>query len=161
MPSFDIVSEIDKHELSNAIDQANKEVGTRFDFKGSKSNFVLSGSEITMNTESDFQLDQMFAMLLGKLAKRGIELKSLERKDADIQMKTAKQVVLVKEGIDASVARIIIKKIKDSKLKVKCVNQGDSVRVTGKKRNDLQEIIGFLRQEDSIEVALQFNNFRD
>ena len=86
MPSFDIVSEIDKHELSNAIDQANKEVGTRFDFKGSKSNFVLSGSEITMNTESDFQLDQMFAMLLGKLAKRGIELKSLERKDADIQM---------------------------------------------------------------------------
>lgn len=163
MPSFDIVSEVDKHELNNAVDQANKEVSTRFDFKGTNSEFILDEKTLTikMHTESEFQLEQMYDMLTGKLSKRGIDTRAIERQKADVQMKTAKQDILVHQGIDAPLAKQITKAIKDSKLKVQASIQGDTVRVTGKKRDDLQETIAFLRGMDELERPLQFNNFRD
>lgn len=161
MPSFDIVSEIDKHELQNAIDQANKEVTTRYDFKGTESIFELNGSTITMKTESDFQLNQMYDMLVQKANRRGIDVKCMDASDPDVQLKTAKQVVEMREGIDAPLAKKIIKSIKDSKLKVQAANQGDSVRVTGKKRDDLQQVMQMLRGIEDLDLPLQFNNFRD
>lgn len=161
MPSFDIVSELDKHELTNAIDQANKEVTTRYDFKGTDSVFEVNGTTVTMKTESEFQLNQMYNILVEKANRRGIDIKCMEVKDPDIQLKTAKQVVDMKEGIDAALAKKIIKKIKDSKIKVQAANQGDSIRVTGKKRDDLQEVMQMLRRQEDIEQPLQFNNFRD
>jgi len=161
MPSFDIVSEIDKHELQNAVDQANKEVTTRYDFKGTESIFELNGSTITMKTESDFQLNQMYDMLVQKANRRGIDVKCMDASDPDVQLKTAKQVVEMREGIDAPLAKKIIKSIKDSKLKVQAANQGDSVRVTGKKRDDLQQVMQMLRGIEDLDLPLQFNNFRD
>ncbi|UQB42529.1 YajQ family cyclic di-GMP-binding protein [Thiomicrospira microaerophila] len=161
MPSFDIVSEVDKHELTNAVDQANKEVTTRFDFKGTDSYFELKELEIKMNTESEFQLDQMYNVLTSKLSKRGIDLRAIELKEPDVQLKTAKQSVIVHQGLDAPVAKKIIKLLKDAKLKVQAQIQGDSVRVTGKKRDDLQEAIALLKAQEDFERPLQFNNFRD
>ncbi|WP_127471414.1 YajQ family cyclic di-GMP-binding protein [Thiomicrorhabdus aquaedulcis] len=161
MPTFDIVSELDKHELTNAIDQANKEVVTRFDFKGSNSSFELKDTTVTLKTQSDFQLDQMYDILVQKANRRGIDVKCMERKDPDIQLKTAKQDIEMKEGLDAPLAKKIIKAIKDSKIKVQAANQGDSIRVTGKKRDDLQEVMQLLRGLDDLELPLQFNNFRD
>ncbi len=161
MPSFDIVSELDKHELTNAIDQANKEVTTRYDFKGTDSSYVLKDTTVTMHTQSDFQLDQMFDILVQKANRRGIDVKCMERKDADIQLKTAKQEVEMKEGLDAAMIKKVIKAIKDAKLKVQTAGQGDSVRVTGKKRDDLQDAMQMLRGIEDLELPLQFNNFRD
>ncbi|MDX1352117.1 MAG: YajQ family cyclic di-GMP-binding protein [Thiomicrorhabdus sp.] len=161
MPSFDIVSELDKHELQNALDQANKEVTTRYDFKGTDSSFDLKGTTVTMSTQSDFQLDQMFDILVQKANRRGIDVKCMDVKDPDIQLKTAKQVIEMKEGLDAPLAKKIIKAIKDSKLKVQAANQGDSVRVTGKKRDDLQQVMQLLKGMEDLEMPLQFNNFRD
>lgn len=163
MPSFDIVSEVDKHELSNAVDQANKEVTSRFDFKGTDSSFSLDDKEmlIKLQTESEFQLDQMYDILTAKLVKRGIDTRAIERKDPDIQLKTAKQTIIVHQGLDATIAKKITKAIKDQKMKVQAAIQGETVRVTGKKRDDLQEAIAMLRQLDDLERPLQFNNFRD
>lgn len=161
MPSFDVISEVDKHELTNAIDQANKEVTTRFDFKGTDSHFELKELEIKMHTESEFQLDQMYTVLTSKLSKRGIDLRAIELKEPDLQLKTAKQTILVHQGLDTPVAKKIIKILKDAKLKVQAQIQGDSVRVTGKKRDDLQEAIALLKSQDEFERPLQFNNFRD
>ncbi len=161
MPSFDIVSEIDNHELQNAADQANKEVTTRFDFKGTNSSFELSGEEIKMQTESEFQLDQMYDMLTGKMTKRGIDIRCLERGDMDLQLKTAKQSITVKQGLESADAKKIVKLIKDEKLKVQASIQGDSVRVTGKKRDDLQTAMALLKEKDPVGLPLQFNNFRD
>lgn len=161
MPSFDIVSELDKHELQNALDQANKEVTTRYDFKGTDSSFELKDTVVTMKTQSDFQLEQMFDILVQKANRRGIDVKCMERKDADIQLKTAKQVIEMREGLDAPLAKKIIKAIKDSKLKVQSSNQGDSIRVTGKKRDDLQQVMQLLKGMEDLELPLQFNNFRD
>lgn len=161
MPSFDIVSEIDKHELQNAVDQANKEVTTRYDFKGTDSSFEIKDNAITMKTESDFQLNQMYDMLLQKANRRGIDIKCMKVNDPDVQLKSAKQVVEMREGIEAPLAKKIIKAIKDSKLKVQAANQGDSVRVTGKKRDDLQQVMQLLRGMEDIDMPLQFNNFRD
>lgn len=161
MPSFDIVSELDKHELKNAIDQANKEVTTRYDFKGTDSVFELKGTTVTMKTQSDFQLDQMFDVLVQKANRRGIDIKCMERKDADVQLKTAKQDVEMKEGLDAPLAKKIIKAIKDSKLKVQSAIQGETVRITGKKRDDLQDVMQLLKGIEDLELPLQFNNFRD
>ncbi len=120
MPSFDIVSEVDKHELSNAVDQANKEVTSRFDFKGTDSSFSLDDKEmlIKLQTESEFQLDQMYDILTAKLVKRGIDTRAIERKDPDIQLKTAKQTIIVHQGLDATIAKKITKAIKDQKMKV-------------------------------------------
>ncbi len=161
MPSFDIVSELDKHELTNAIDQANKEVTTRYDFKGTDSCFELKDTTVTMITASDFQLNQMFDILVQKANRRGIDVKCMEQKDPDIQLKTAKQVIEMKEGLDAPLSKKIIKAIKDGKFKVQAANQGDSIRVTGKKRDDLQQVMQMLRGMDELELPLQFNNFRD
>lgn len=161
MPSFDIVSELDKHELTNAIDQANKEVTTRYDFKGTDSNYELKDTTVTMNTQSDFQLTQMFDILVQKANRRGIDVKCMETKDPDVQLKTAKQVVEMKEGLDAPLSKKIIKAIKDGKFKVQAAAQGDSIRVTGKKRDDLQQVMQMLRGMEELELPLQFNNFRD
>ena len=160
MPSFDVVSEVNHHELSNAVDQANREVTTRFDFKGSGSNFELAGNLITMNTQSEFQLQQMYDILCNKLVKRGVDIACLELGDPTIQLKTATQVVTVREGIDAAEAKKMIKLIKDRKMKVQAAIQGDQLRVTGKKRDDLQEVIALLK-EGSFAMPLQFKNFRD
>lgn len=161
MPSFDIVSELDKHELQNALDQANKEVTTRYDFKGTGSSFELNGNTVTLQTESDFQLNQMYDILVQKANRRGIDVKCMDVKDPDVQLKSAKQVIEMKEGLDAPLAKKIIKAIKDSKLKVQAANQGDSIRVTGKKRDDLQQTMQLLRAMEELEMPLQFNNFRD
>ncbi len=160
MPSFDIVSEVDHHELANAVDQANREVSTRFDFKGTDSSFEVEGSVITLKTESEFQLEQMLDMLYSKLAKRGIDLEAIEAGEPVIQAKTATRQVTLREGIDTPLAKKIVKHIKASKLKVQAAIQGDQVRVTGKKRDDLQQAIALLKEED-FELPLQFNNFRD
>ena len=161
MPSFDAVSEIDKHELSNAVDQANKEVTGRFDFKGTDSKFELNGNTISVSSESEFQLDQMYDILTNKLTKRGIDILCLERNDADIQLKTARQTIAVREGLETGLSKKIVKIIKDSKMKVQAAIQGDSVRVTGKKRDDLQQVMNLLRNADSLDMPLQFKNFRD
>ena len=160
MPSFDVVSEIDHHEVANAVDQANREVTTRFDFKGTDSSFTLTDNTIALKTESDFQLDQMLDILYAKLSKRGVDLASAETDDAVIMAKTATRNVTIREGIDTELAKKIVKHVKGSKLKVQASIQGDQVRMTGKKRDDLQAAIALLKEGD-FELPLQFKNFRD
>lgn len=160
MPSFDVVSEVNQHELSNGIDQAVREVTTRFDFKGSGSNFELADNVITMNTESDFQLSQMYDILCNKLVKRGIDIACLEKGEPVIQARTATQTVKVNEGIDTLTARNLVKLIKQGKTKVQAAIQGEQLRVTGKKRDDLQAVIALLK-ESKTDLPLQFKNFRD
>ena len=160
MPSFDVVSEVNHHELTNAVDQANREVSTRFDFKGTGSNFVLNENQVTMNTESEFQLQQMYDMLCSKLVKCGIDIACLEMGEPVVQMKTATQVITVREGIETPDAKKMVKAIKDRKMKVQAAIQGDQLRVTGKKRDDLQAVIALLKEGD-YGLPLQFKNFRD
>jgi uncharacterized protein YajQ (UPF0234 family) len=161
MPSFDIVSEINHHELTNAIDQANKEIGTRYDFKGANARFEsLSDGGLMMHAETKFQLQQMFPVLLSKMTKRGLDVDCLSTGDVVEQAKTAKQPVTIQEGIDKETAKKIVKLIKDSKMKVQAAIQGEQVRVTGKKRDDLQEAIQLLKTAE-VGIPLQFNNFRD
>jgi uncharacterized protein YajQ (UPF0234 family) len=139
MPSFDVVSEVNHHELSNAVDQANREVTTRFDFKGTGSNFDLAGNLVNMNTQSEFQLQQMYDILCNKLVKRGVDIACLELADPVIQLKTATQVVTVREGIDTAEAKKMVKLIKDRKMKVQAAIQGDQLRVTRPVTRDRQE----------------------
>jgi hypothetical protein len=160
MPSFDLVSEVNHHELSNAVDQANREVTTRFDFKGTDSKFELNENQITMHTESEFQLRQMYDMLCNKLVKRGVDIACLEMNDPVVQLKTATQVITVREGIDTAVSKKMVKLIKDRKMKVQAAIQGDQLRVSGKKRDDLQAVMALLREGD-FGLPLQFKNFRD
>lgn len=160
MPSFDVVSEVDSHELSNAIDQANREVTTRFDFKGTDSKFELDENVIKLSSGSEFQLQQMYDILCGKLVKRGIDIIALDKGEPVIQAKTATQTITVREGIQSDDARKLVKLIKDQKMKVQTAIQGDQLRVTGKKRDDLQEVIALLREAD-MGLPLQYKNFRD
>jgi len=160
MPSFDIVSEIDLHEVTNAVDQANREVGTRFDFKGSNASFELKESVITLVGENEFQLQQMRDILQPRLAKRGVDLLCLKIDPPQTTGRQAKQTLTLRQGIDTPLAKQIVKLIKDSKMKVQAAIQGDQVRVTGKKRDDLQEAIALLKKSD-LELPLQFTNFRD
>jgi uncharacterized protein YajQ (UPF0234 family) len=160
MPSFDVVSEVNHHELSNAVDQANREVSTRFDFKGTGSNFELNDLLVTMNTESEFQLQQMYDMLCNKLIKRGVDIACLDKGEPVVQVKTAVQVITVREGIDTPEAKKMVKMIKDRKMKVQAAIQGEQLRVTGKKRDDLQAVIALLKGE-KFDLPLQFKNFRD
>lgn len=160
MPSFDVVSEIDMHELSNAVDQANREVGTRFDFKGTESTFQLKESEITMESGSEFQLKQMLDILHNKVVKRGLDIACLEAQTPETAGKRARQKVIARQGIDKDLARKIVKLVKDSKLKVQAAIQGEQVRVSGKNRDDLQQVIAVLKQA-KIELPLQYTNFRD
>ena len=160
MPSFDIVSKVDTHELSNAVDQANREIGTRFDFKGVKANFSLDENNITIKTESEFQLKQLDDILRNKLSKRNIDVRSLTYKKIETNLSEARQVVEVCQGISQEIAKKITKKLKDSGIKVQASIQGEQVRVNGKNRDDLQEAIALLRT-DGAEIPLQFENFRD
>lgn len=160
MPSFDIISEFDKHELKNAIDQASKEVDTRFDFKGTESTFELRDNTLVMISESTFQLQQMFSIVCAKLSRRGIDIACLDVGDAKASGKLMRQEITLKQGLDSALAKKIVKLIKDKKLKVQAAIQGEQVRVTGKKRDDLQEVIHMLREE-KLEMPLQFENFRD
>ncbi len=160
MPSFDIISEFDPHEVTNAVDQASKEVGTRFDFKGTDSSFELTDNKIVMISESAFQLQQMFSIICAKLSRRGIDIACLDVGDAKGSGKLMRQEVTLKQGLDSAYAKKLVKLIKDKKLKVQAAIQGDQIRVTGKKRDDLQEVIQMLRQE-KLEQPLQFENFRD
>lgn len=160
MPSFDVVSEVDMHEVTNAVDQANREVGTRFDFKGVDARFERKEDVITLIAEVEFQLQQMMDILRAKLAKRGVDFSCLEEKDPEIAGKQARQTVKLRQGIDQPLAKQIIKLIKDSKIKVQAQIQGDQVRVTGKKRDELQEVIAMLRKAE-LELPLQFTNFRE
>lgn len=160
MPSFDIVSEVDTHELSNAIDQSQREIGTRYDFKGTDASVELNDNEITLKGESDFQIQQILDILYQKMAKRGLNISSLDASKIEPSGKGVSQRIAVQQGIDKDTAKKIIKLIKESKLKVQAAIQGEQVRVTGKKRDDLQQVMSFLR-ESKIELPLQFNNFRD
>ena len=160
MPSFDVVSEIDTHELTNAVDQANRELSQRFDFKGTSAKYELLETTVTMTAEAEFQLKQMLDILRLRLAKRGIDLSCLDVKDPDVNLARATQAVVLKVGIDADAGRKAVRIIKDSKLKVQAQMQGDQLRVTGKKRDDLQEAIALLRKGE-VGVPLQFKNFRD
>lgn len=161
MPSFDIVSEFDAHEVHNAVDQANKEVTTRFDFKGSNAQFELQDNSILMKAESTFQLQQMLPILFAKMSKRGVDIACMESGKITDTGRTAQQPITLNQGIETAKAKQIIKLIKDKKLKVQTAIQGEKLRVTGKKRDDLQEVIAFLKAETSIELPLQFENFRD
>jgi uncharacterized protein YajQ (UPF0234 family) len=160
MPSFDIVSEVDLHELNNAIDQSNREVITRFDFKGSDSKFTQKESEISLESETEFQLQQMMDILQKKMVKRGIDIACLDIQEAKLVGKRALQKVIAKQGVDKELARKIVKDIKASKLKVQVAIQGEQVRVTGKKRDDLQQIMALMKQSET-DLPLQFTNFRD
>lgn len=160
MPSFDVVSEIDMHELNNAVDQTNREVSTRFDFKGTDSRVELSGNVITLIAPTEFQVKQINDILQTKLSKRGIDIKCLEHGKISENLNEARQPVTLRQGIDKELAKKITRIIKDSKLKVQAAIQGEQVRVTGKKRDDLQETIAFLKKSN-IELPLQYVNFRD
>jgi len=160
MPSFDIVSEVDSHELTNAVDQANRELGTRFDFKGVDAKFVLEDQTITQSAPSDFQLKQMNDILRARLIARGIDVRCLEFGDVETNLAGARQKITVKQGIERELAKKIQASIKDAKLKVDSQINGDKLRVTGKKRDDLQTAIALLRGVE-FERPLQFENFRD
>jgi cyclic-di-GMP-binding protein len=160
MPSFDIVSKTDSHEMTNAIDQANREVTTRFDFKGTNARFEFSKTTITIFAPNDFQLKQMDEILRNKLSKRNIDARVLDYKKPDINLSEARQAVEVKQGINPEEAKKIIKMIKEANLKVQAALQGEQVRVTGKKIDDLQTVIAILRQA-KLNLPLQFENFRD
>ena len=160
MPSFDVVSDFDSHEASNAIDQANREVNTRFDFKGTGSKYALDGQVISMTTQTDFQLKQMLDILRQKLAKRSIDVGCIQEEDPEFSGSEARQKITLRRGIDAPLARDMVKKIKSTKIKVQTAIQGDKLRVSGKKRDDLQAVISMLKDED-VDLPLQYENFRD
>jgi len=161
MPSFDIVSEFDAHEVQNAVAQANKEVSTRFDFKGSNAEFELQENSILMKAESTFQLQQMLPMIFSKMTKRGVDIGCMETGKITDTGKNAQQPITLNQGIETPIAKKIVKLIKDQKLKVQTAIQGEKLRVTGKKRDDLQQVMAFLKKEKSIDLPLQFENFRD
>jgi uncharacterized protein YajQ (UPF0234 family) len=160
MPSFDVVSELNAHELTNAVDQANRELSQRFDFKDTGAVYELEEHTVTMKAQVDFQLKQMLDILKLRLSKRGIDLAYLDVEDPQITLATAQQAVVFKQGIDQETGKKISRLIKDSKLKVTAALQGDKVRVTGKSRDDLQQVMQLLRGS-KLETPLQFNNFRD
>ena len=160
MPSFDVVSEVDKHELMNAVDQMNREISSRYDFKGSDAKVELKDFVMNFEAESDFQLKQMRDIMVSKLTKRGIDTRCLDRSPVEERGLRAYQSITVKQGIDTETAKKIIKKIKAEKFKVQAAIQGDQLRISGKKRDELQAVIAFLRESD-IELPLQFTNFRD
>ena len=160
MPSFDIVSKLDDHELANAVDQANRELDKRFDFKGSDATFELKDGVVTLRADAEFRLKQMQDILLQRLAARGIDVRCAEIADPDVNLASARQLITLKQGIEQALAKKIVKLIKDSGSKVQTQIQGDELRVTGKKRDDLQQVIAVLRASE-LDMPLQFENFRD
>ena len=160
MASFDIKSELDHHEVTNAIDQANRVLQNRFDFKGAGAEFLLIDQTINLSANEEFQIHQMLPILNESLAKRGIDLKSLKPNSIDLSGGSAKQIINLQEGIDKELAKKITTIVKQSKSKVQASIQGDSVRITGKKRDDLQAIIQLIKDQN-YDIPLQFVNFRD
>ena len=160
MPSFDVISEVDKHELTNAVDQANRELANRFDFKGTDASFVLEKSEITQSAPSEFQLQQMLDILRGRLVTRKIDIRALDIGEVETNLAGARQKITVKQGIEQPVAKKLVAALKEAKLKVEAQINGDKLRVTGKKRDDLQDAMAVLRKAD-VELPLQFDNLRD
>ncbi|PTQ81162.1 hypothetical protein C8R21_11138 [Nitrosospira multiformis] len=161
MPSFDIVSEVDKQEVRNAVDQVNKEVSTRFDFKGSDARVEQTDYTLTVFADDEFKLDQVFDILTAKLAKRSVDVRSLDKGQVEkISGNKVKQLVTVKTGVESELAKKIIRVIKDSKLKVQGSIQGDTVRISGAKRDTLQEAIQLVKKSVT-DFPLQFQNFRD
>ena len=161
MPSFDIVSEVDQVELRNAVDQANREVGNRYDFKGSDARVENADGILTVFADDDFKLGQVYDVLIGKMAKRGVDIRSLSKGQVDkVSGDKVKQVVTVRSGVDKELAKRIVKMIKESKLKLQGSIQGDTVRVSGSKRDNLQEAITMVKEQVK-DYPLQFTNFRD
>lgn len=160
MSSFDIVSEVDQHELVNAIDHANREIGNRFDFKGSNAKISLQEAVLTLDADSDFQIRQMQPILYQKLAARKIDVACLEEGEIVEVGKGARQISTVKQGVDKDLSRKMVKMIKETKLKVQAQVQGEQVRVTGKKRDELQQVMRMLKEAD-LGLPLQYQNFRD
>ena len=160
MPSFDVVSEVDHHELTNAVDQMNREITNRFDFKGSNARVELKDQVMNLEADNEFQLKQMHDIIYKKLASRGIDTACLDQEKIEERGMRAYQTITVREGVDKELARKIVKMIKDTKMKVQAAIQGEQVRVTGKKRDELQSVIEMLKGAD-IDLPLQFNNFRD
>ena len=160
MASFDIKSELDHHEVTNAVDQANRVLQNRFDFKGTGAEFTIKDKEINLSAKEEFQIHQMVPVLNESLAKRGIDLKSLKPGDVEVSGSSSQQVITLQEGIDKELAKKITTMIKQSKSKVQASIQGDSVRITGKKRDELQDIIQVIKDQN-YDIPLQFVNFRD
>lgn len=160
MPSFDIVSEVNKHELTNAVDQTNREVTARFDFKDTSARVELLETEVILHGDNEFQLDQLTDILHKKMAKRGIDVACLDAQKPETVGSHARQKIVVRQGIDKELGKKLAKMIKDSKLKVQAAIQGEQVRVTGKSRDDLQQVIAMLRGAE-LELPLQFTNFRE
>jgi len=160
MPSFDIVSEINLHEVANAVDQASREVGQRFDFKGTNAKFELTDASVALTGQADFQLKQMLDILKLKLAKRGIDVACLKVDEPVTTGQTARQLVTLRQGVDTELGKKIQRLIKDSKLKVQAALQDQQVRVIGKSRDDLQSVIALVRK-GGFELPLQYINFRD
>jgi uncharacterized protein YajQ (UPF0234 family) len=161
VPSFDIVSEVDQVEVKNAVDQANREIGTRFDFKGSDARVELADKALTLFADDEFKLKQVFDVLVGKLAKRGVDIRSLKSDDPEkISGNKMKQPVTVRTGVEQELAKRIVKLVKDSRLKVQASIQGDTVRVSGGKRDDLQSAIALVKKAVT-DYPLQYQNFRD
>ena len=160
MPSFDVVSDFNYHEVTNDVDQSNREVTTRYDFKGTNSQFLLDDNSVNLTSESEFQLQQMLDILKQKLAKRGVNIGCLKAEDPDMSINEARQKIILRKGIDSDLARKLVKHIKNSKLKVQVAIQGDQLRVSGKKRDNLQTAIQLFKDLD-VELPLQYENFRD
>ena len=160
MPSFDVVSEVNMHELQNAIDQANREVSTRFDFKGCECSFKLNDEQITLHAEGEFQLKQMRDVLRSKMVKRKVDTAALEIQNPEGSLKNIRQKIALKQGLDGDSGRKVTKLIKAAKFKVQTQIQGNQVRITGKKRDELQKVMALLRDED-LGIPVQFTNFRD
>jgi cyclic-di-GMP-binding protein len=161
MPSFDIVSKVNSMEIENAVNQAKKELANRFDFKGSNAQIALEKSEIKLSAEDQFKINALSEIVMGKLAKRSISLKSVEKKDPEISpLGHARQVIQIKQGIETSIAKQITGFIRDQKFKVTTQIQGDEIRVTSKSRDELQTVIAAVRGGEW-PVAVQFINFRD
>lgn len=160
MPSFDIESKVDLHELTNAIDQSNRVITNRYDFKEANASFEFANEIVKLNAKEIFQIDQMIPILKENLAKRSIDLKALKLGEKSISNNTASMSADITQGINQDIAREIVKTIKSSKIKVQSSIQGESLRITGKKRDELQEVISLLKKEE-IEIPLQFKNFRD
>jgi cyclic-di-GMP-binding protein len=161
MPTFDIVSQVNSMEIENAVNQANKELANRFDFKGSKAEILLEKNEIKLTAEDEFRVKTLVEMVMGRLAKRQISLKNVEKAEPDISpLGHARQVIKIKQGIETAVAKEITSFIRDTKLKVTTQIQGEAVRVSGKSKDDLQAVIAAVRTKE-FPVAVQFQNFRD
>jgi len=160
MPSFDIVSKLDPHEVTNAVDQANRELEKRFDFRGANASFERAEFVVTMRADAEFRLQQMLDILFQRLVARQIDIRCAKADDPEVNLAAARQKVTLRQGIEQALAKDIVKRLKESGIKVQAQIQGDQLRVTGKKRDDLQVAIAYLRKAE-LDMPLQFENFRD